>query len=67
MLYKCGDSGGGTYSVGEVNKLTVQILTASLLSEDYRQLDEMLCQSAIECIVREKLVYILFFIFINSV
>lgn len=28
-------------------------------SEDYKQLDEILCQSAIECIVREKCVQFL--------
>ena len=31
----------------------------SFYSEDYKQLDEILCQSAIECIVREKYVQFL--------
>ena len=32
------------------------IISFPLSSEDYKQLDEILCQSAIECIVREKFV-----------
>ena len=40
------------------------IISFPLPTEDYKQLDEILCQSAIECIVREKSVWRVLFSFL---